>query len=196
LKEKDLILAPLLQMLNQLKPLNKNLEEALINGFAIEQIKKGELLLNEGKVCTKLWFLSKGLLRAFHNIDDKEVTCRIMFNHHIVIAPGSFFMQTPSTESIDALSHSLVATITFQTLQKIYAAFPEFNYHTSLITEQYFYKQEQRLYMLRKHDGIEKYRYFLEHYENYLKEIPQKYIASFLNIAPETLSRIRKKLGQ
>jgi CRP/FNR family transcriptional regulator, anaerobic regulatory protein len=195
LEEKELLLTPLLQMLNQIKPISSDLKEVLLDSFAIEEAKKGEILLHEGRVCSKLWFLANGLLRAYHNIDDKEVTCRIMFNHHIVIAPGSFFMQTPSTESIDALSHSRVATITFQALQKIYATFPEFNYYTRLITEQYFYKQEQRLYMLRKHDGIEKYKYFLANYENYIKEIPQKYIASFLNIAPETLSRIRKKIG-
>ncbi len=195
MKQKELILAPLLNMLNQIKPISNQLHEELITGFIIEEIKKGEILLHEGSVCSKLWFLADGLLRAYHNIEDKEVTCRIMFNHHIVIAPGSFFMQTPSTESIDALSKSLVATLSFQTLQKIYTNFPEFNYHTRLITEQYFYKQEQRLYMLRKHDGIAKYKYFLYNYQSYIKEIPQKYIASFLNIAPETLSRIRKKLG-
>jgi len=79
-------------------------------------------------------------------------------------------------------------------LQYIYNTFPEFNLHARVITEQYFYKQEQRLYMMRKHDASLKYNYFLEHYADFQKQIPQKYIASFLGIAPETLSRIRNKL--
>jgi hypothetical protein len=52
------------------------------------------------------------------------------------------------------------------------------------------------LYMLRKREATAKYEYFLQNYESYLKYIPQKYIASFLNIAPETLSRTRSKLSK
>jgi CRP/FNR family transcriptional regulator, anaerobic regulatory protein len=196
MKEKRDILAPLLQMLAEIKPISKALEEALINGFEIQKKEKNEILLTEGNICKVLWFLVNGLLRSYHNIGDKEITSRIMFTNHIVIAPGSFFTQTPSTESIQALADCELATISFTTLQNMYKSFPEFNLHTRIITEQYFYKTEQRLYMLRKHDAAAKYDYFLENYETYLKSIPQKYIASFLNIAPETLSRVRNKFGK
>ena len=152
--------------------------------------------LKEKDICKNLWFLCDGLLRSYHNIGDKEVTSRIMYTGHIVISPGSFFTQTPATESIESLADCVVAKLSFDDLQDIYKNFPEFNYHTRLITEQYFYKQEQRLYMLRKHDAGAKYTFFLENYADYLKDIPQKYIASFLNIAPETLSRTRSKLGK
>jgi CRP/FNR family transcriptional regulator, anaerobic regulatory protein len=196
MKEKTDMLAPLIEMLSDINPISKALEDALVNGFEINKKEKNEVLLMEGNVCKNLWFLVNGLLRSYHDIDEKEVTSRIMFTNHIVIAPGSFFMQTPATESIQALVDCEVATMSFTTLQKIYAFFPEFNLHTRIITEQYFYKTEQRLYMLRKHDAGAKYAYFLENYETYLKNIPQKYIASFLNIAPETLSRVRNKLGK
>jgi CRP-like cAMP-binding protein len=196
MNEKTAMLAPLLRMLAEIKPMSKALEGALINGFEMHTKEKNEVLLAEGSVCKNLWFLVNGLLRSYHNIGEKEVTSRIMFTNHIVIAPGSFFTQTPATESIEALADCEVATISFITLQKMYESFPEFNLHTRIITEQYFYKTEQRLYMLRKHDAADKYAYFLENYETYLKNIPQKYIASFLNIAPETLSRVRNKLGK
>jgi CRP-like cAMP-binding protein len=196
MKEKINMLTPLLQMLSEIKPISKPLEEALINGFEINKKEKNEILLAEGSICKNCWFLVNGLLRSYHNIGDKEITSRIMFTNHIVIAPGSFFTQTPATESIQALADCELATISFTTLQNMYTFFPEFNLHTRIITEQYFYKTEQRLYMLRKHDAADKYAYFLENYESYLKNIPQKYIASFLNIAPETLSRVRNKLGK
>lgn len=183
-------------MLNGIKPVSKTLEDALAKHFRIEKIKKGQMLLREGDVSHKLFFLAEGLLRSFHNIGDKEITSRIMFTNHIVISAGSFFTQTPATESIEALSDCITATLTFDALQHIYEKFPEFNYHTRLITEQYFYRQEQRLYMLRKHDALSKYLYFLENYASYMKDIPQKYIASFLNITPETLSRTRSRLSK
>ena len=186
----------LIQLLNGIQPISKALESALVESFKTEEIKKGKILLHEKDICKNLWFLCEGLLRSYHNIGDKEITSRIMYTGHIVISPGSFFTQTPATESIETLADCVLAKLSFNNLQDIYKKFPEFNYHTRLITEQYFYKQEQRLYMLRKHDAAAKYNFFLENYADYLKDIPQKYIASFLNIAPETLSRTRSKLGK
>lgn len=196
MKDRLPLLLPLLQTLNKIKPLSHDLEAMLINSFEPGKIKKGKILLHEGEVCRNLWFLSDGLLRSYHHIGDKEITCRIMFTNHIVIAPGSFFKQTPATESIEALTDCIVVTLSFVNLQNIYEKFPEFNYHTRLITEDYFYKQEQRLYMLRRHNAADKYNYFLKNYGDYLKEIPQKYIASFLNIARETFSRTRNRLSK
>ncbi len=190
------LLEPLLVMLRAIEPISEALELALINSFVVVEVQKNAMLLKEGDVCKNLWFLANGLLRSYHNIGEKEITSRIMFTSHIVISPGSFFTQTPATESIDALANCTLAKITFDQLQIIYQKFPEFNYHTRLITEQYFYNNEQRLYMLRKHDAISKYLYFLENYENFMRQIPQKYIASFLNITPETLSRTRSKLSK
>ena len=190
------LLSSLIQLLNEIQPISKELESALLESFKTEDVKKGKILLHEKNICKSLWFLCDGLLRSYHNIGDKEITSRIMYTGHIVISPGSFFTQTPATESIEALADCVVAKLSFTDLQDIYKKFPEFNYHTRLITEQYFYKQEQRLYMLRKHDATAKYNFFLENYADYLKDIPQKYIASFLNIAPETHSRTRSKLGK
>ena len=187
------ILDPLFTKLERIGPLSNDLKEALNNKFTEEKIFKGKMLLSEGEVCKQLWFLSDGLLRSYHDIGDKEVTSRIMYTGHIVISAGSFFTQTPATESIEVLAGTAVAKLTYEHLQEIYRAFPEFNYHTRIITEQYFAQQEQRLYMLRKHDALSKYKYFLDHYAAFLHDIPQKYIASFLDMTPETLSRTRSR---
>ncbi len=188
------ILLPLFKLLNGIQPISKALEEMLIKNFRSEKIKKGTILLHEGNISENLCFLAEGVLRSFHTIGEKDITSRLMFSGHIVISAGSFFKQAPATESIEALTDCVLARLRFSDLQDIYARFPEFNYHARLITEDYFHKQEQRLYMLRKQDALHRYEFFLEHYASYLKDIPQKYIASFLNITPETLSRTRNKL--
>ena len=188
------MLLPLFEILNDIEPVEDALKNLMHKSFQIQQIPKGKLLLYEGDVCSSLWFLTIGILRSFHNIGEKEITSRIMYTGHIVISAGSFFTQTPATESIEALSDCTLARLSFEDLQNIYKKFPRFNYHTRIITEQYFYRQEQRLYMLRKHDALSKYKYFLKNYFFILKDIPQKYIASFLGISPETLSRVRNKL--
>ena len=183
----------LLEYLNGIKPMSEALEQTLIDSFQMQEIEKGSVLLKEHDTCNHLWFLAKGLLRSYHFIGTKEITSRLMFTNHIVISAGSFFTQTAATETIEALASSTVLTLHFNSLQKIYEQFPEFNYQGRKITEHYFYQQEQRLYMLRQKNALEKYKYFLSHYEKFLKEIPQKHIASFLSISPETLSRTRNK---
>lgn len=193
MKEKKEMLTGLLQMLNEIRPLSNELETALVNSFEMKTVTKKMVLLHEGNVCTQVWFIVEGLLRSYHTIGDKEITSRIMHTNYIAIAPGSFFTQTQATESIETIEDCSLGVLSFTALQKLFISFPEFNYHNRLLTEQYFYKLEQRLYMLRKHDAAAKYNYFLENYATYSKNIPQKYIASFLNIAPETLSRIRNK---
>lgn len=184
----------LLKYLDDIKPMSQELRSLLIKSFETQQIGKGELLLKENDTCNHLWFLADGLLRSYHFIGDKEITSRIMFTNHIVISAGSFFTQTPATETIEALTNSIVLTIHFDSLKKIYDQFPEFNYQGRIVTEHYFYQQEQRLYMLRQKNALAKYQFFLSHYEKYMAEIPQKYIASFLSINPETLSRTRNQI--
>jgi CRP/FNR family transcriptional regulator, anaerobic regulatory protein len=196
LKNISTIIAPLFSILNTIKPIPPHLQLALTNSFEIEEIKKNTIVLKENEVCKNVWFIADGLMRSYHQIGEKETTSRIMFNNHIVISPGSFFKQTPSFESIETLRDCVVAVISFEKLQNIYENFPEFNYHTRIVTEDYFYKQEQRLYMLRKHDATVKYKYFLDNYSNFHYQIPHKFIASFINIAPETLSRIRSKMAK
>ena len=191
--DKSTLLIPLFKLLNDLRPIDVDLEELLTSSFKIEKVGKGVVVLKEGEVCRNLWFLADGLIRSFHKIGDKEVTSRIMFTNHIVISAGSFFKQTAATESIETLADCTLLTLPFSELQNVYVLHPLFNYHTRVITEDYFFKQEQRLYMLRKPNAEDKYRYFLEHYSNYLQAIPLKHIASFLNIARETLSRLRNR---
>lgn len=186
------ILEPLMQLLRSIAPIDETLERKLIDCFKLESIDKHNLLLKENSICNKLWFLADGVLKAYHTVNGKEVISRIMFTNHIVIAPGSFFMQTPSTESIETITDVTVATIYFNDLQQLYKDFPYFNYHTRRITEYYFYKQEQRLLMLRQLNPLDKYKYFFKNFENYINVIPQKDVASFLGITRETYNRIHK----
>jgi len=191
MEEKETLLYPLIALLDQIRSLSTELRSVLIYGFKIEQVKKGTILLYEDKVCNQLWFLANGLLRAYHSIAEKEITSRIMFTGHIVVSPGSFFMQTPAIESIETLTDCTVASLSFQALQIIYQQYPEFNYHTRKITEGYFFEQEQRLYMLRKPDVVNRYTYFIDHYAEWLNHIPQRHIASFLGMTRETFNRVR-----
>jgi CRP-like cAMP-binding protein len=81
----------------------------------------------------------------------------------------------------------------YSDLQKLYKEHIEINALGRVITEKYLYFLEVELYNLRKQNAEDKYNFFLKHYPHILQICPLKYIASYLGITVETLSRIRAK---
>jgi hypothetical protein len=80
-------------------------------------------------------------------------------------------------------------------LQLIYKNHIEFNFTARVMTEQYFTLSEQRTYLLRKHTAEERYTLFMQQFPSFMQRVPLKYIASFLGMNLETLSRIRNKIS-
>ena len=192
--EKIELLTPFLRELETIEPVQADLKESIVNNLTIIRADKDEILLSEGKVCTCVWVVLQGLVRAFHHVGETEVTSRLMKPHHIIISVESFYTQTPAYESLQALQPSTLACMHYQQLDNIYQRFPSFNYTGRRLTEHYLFLTERRLYFLRKQNAMDRYRFFLNEYPNLINEIPLKYIASYLGINGETLSRVRNKI--
>ena len=103
----------------------------------------------------------------------------------------SFFSQTVSYESIQALEDCVLHYISYADMQYAYEQFPEFNFIGRVITEKYYKLSEQRIHSLRMQRALDKYQYLLNHSPHLIQRVPSKYIASYLGITEETLSRIR-----
>lgn len=192
--EKEKLLAPFFEKLDKVQPLAPALKKELTALFTIEQKSKEQLLLKEGDVCKHLWVVLSGATRAFHYVDALDITSRIIMPYHIIISMGSFYTQTPALENIETIEPTTLARLTRDQLEHLYVLFPSLNFTVRKITEYYFYMSEKRLYMLRKQKAIDKYKYFLENYPRLINEVPLKYVASFLGMNQETLSRVRKKI--
>ena len=116
-----------------------------------------------------------------------------MKENDIIISVESFFRQTKSIESIQALEETVLYSISYNELQYIYRQFPEFNFIARVLTEKYYTLSEQRLYSIRMQRSHERYQYLLDHFPELIQRVPAKYLASYLGITEETLSRIRSK---
>ena len=114
-----------------------------------------------------------------------------MKEHDVIFSVESFLNQTPSYENIQTLEDSLLHYITYAELQYLYNTFPEFNFVGRALTEKYYQLSEQRLYSLRMQRAFEKYNFLMDHFPQIIQRVPSKYIASYLGITEETLSRIR-----
>jgi CRP-like cAMP-binding protein len=110
-----------------------------------------------------------------------------------VISIVSFLTQQPSTEYVELLEPSVLYSVSYAQLQELYRAFPEFNYVGRVLTERYYVRSEQRAYQLRTLPGKERYAQFVESFPGIAQRVSLKYLATYLGVAPETLSRLRAK---
>ncbi|HMH23823.1 MAG TPA: Crp/Fnr family transcriptional regulator [Puia sp.] len=183
----------LVQYLHSVHPLPGGLREYLYEVAKTIDVRKGERLLRIGEVCSNIYFIEKGLFRCYYESDTGEVCAWFMKEGDVIISVGSFFSQAPSYQAIVAMEESLVRFISHEDLHKIYRRWPEFNLTGRKITEKYYALCEDRLYSLRMKKAEERYHYFLESQPGLVDRIPATYIASYLGITRETLSRIKKK---
>jgi CRP-like cAMP-binding protein len=183
----------LLLFLNTIYPLSSGLIEHLQGILKIKELPKKGYLLKQGVICTNISFIEKGLLRCFYEKDDKEVCSWFMKEGDVIISVESFFKQSISYENIQALEECVLHYINYNELQYTFHHFPEFNFIGRVLTEKYYTLSEQRLYSIRMQRAQERYQYLVDHFPELILRVPSKYIASYLSITEETLSRIRSR---
>jgi CRP-like cAMP-binding protein len=181
----------LIFFLNSIRPLSKDTNDFLMSRLQFVEISKKSFVLREGDVCREIYFVTKGLLRCFYNKNEKDVSSWFMKEGDVVISVESFLKQTKSKENIQALEDCSLYYINYDELQLAYSNFSDFNTIGRILTEKYYLLSEQRLYSLRMQRASEKYLFLLNHFPQILLRVPLKYIASYLGITEETLSRIR-----
>lgn len=181
----------LLENLNLIYPISTSLHEHLLNRLKLVILPKKTFLLKEGRICKNIWFINKGLARCFYVKEEKEVSSWFMKEGDVIISVESFFKQQPSYENIQALEDCELFSISYEELHAIYHEFPEFNFIGRVLTEKYYTLSEQRLFSLRMQRASERYAYLMTHYPEIIQRVPSTFIASYLGITLETLSRIK-----
>lgn len=181
----------LIQHLNAIYPLSEQCKEHLNSILRSKQLQRKDLLLRAGHICQHIYFIQEGLLRCFYYRNDVEISSWFMREGDVVVSVESFFGQKTSYESIQALEDCELYYISYKELQETYRKYPEFNFIARMLTEKYYCLSEQRLYSIRMMRASERYEFLLEHHPELLLRVPAKYIASYLGITPEMLSKIK-----
>jgi CRP-like cAMP-binding protein len=184
------------RIMDLLKQLEQTAGPQYHEAFTCRHLAKGEYLLREGTVCQHLWFLQKGIGRVFAQKDGTEATRYIFFPGEPVDAHTSSLLRKPSAESIQVITDAVVYSLPgckFDQLKQTYPLITEIKH---LIIESYVTWLEQRLYRMQHLDATAHYRYLLQTQPLLLCCVPLTYIASYLGISLETLSRIRARITQ
>jgi CRP-like cAMP-binding protein len=176
-----------------LHPVGKGVEQYLLKTVYRCKISKGGYLLRSGQLCKHFYFVNKGLLRGFIKEEKKEITTWFALENELVTALNCFITRTATLENIQAIEDCELLVMSFDDLDKLYLKYPSFNIVGRKIAELYYYLAENRAYIMRLHDAEKKYQLFLQYYSHIANRIKLIYIASFLGITIETLSRVRAK---
>lgn len=182
------------ELFEKIRPSRKSLKKMIIQNTRIEFFRKGEIIQENNKINRQCYFVIQGLVMASYVKDNgEEVTSWFMRVLDVVISVRSFFTQQPSREVIIALEDTICISLSYELLQKIYGDFTEFNFVGRVLTEKYYIQMEERAYSLRMDDATQRYNKLLTDHPDILQRVPLKYIASYLGITPQSLSRIRRK---
>lgn len=166
---------------------------AIANRFKPQQVKKGDFLLKQGRVCGQLSFISTGLVRIFTLVDDKEVTQWISTKGYFVTDLASFIFNTPARWQMQALTDGQLYTISKEDYNNLGAIVPEWHQLEKLFIAKCFVLLEDRVCRHLYMSSEERYHFLLQQQPDLFNEVPLQYLASMLGMTPETLSRLRKK---
>ena len=174
-------------------PLGVDAQHALHDCFEKITLSKNEYLLTEGQVCRHLYFLEKGALRGFYNLDGKEITHWFGFEKDFVTSFHSFITREPAVENIQLLEGSILWAISKETLTELFNSYHEIERLVRIAYEKYYIRLEERFVNAQFKTATERYENLLKNTPYILERVPLGYIASYLGISQETLSRIRGK---
>ncbi|GAB3419197.1 Crp/Fnr family transcriptional regulator [Niabella aquatica] len=156
-----------------------------------KKVKKKNFLYQEGELQQHLVFVNSGCLRSY-SIDKNGA------EHILQFAPSgwwiadmkSFLNGTPASLNIDAIEESEVVLLKQTDLENLYVSVPALERYFRILSERSLATFQQRLVDSLSLTAVERYSNFCERYPSLIQSLPQKYVASYIGITPEFLSKM------
>jgi CRP-like cAMP-binding protein len=159
--------------------------------ITVRKFGKKQIITEEGTVDNYFNFIIKGLARKYYKKAKEEINTQISFEGHILHSQESFHSRTPSEYVVEAIEPTTLVSITFDDLEKIYARSQRMEHLGRLIITHTMVLKDRWQIQLVMHTPRERFIYFVNRNPELLQRVPQKYLASYLNIKPETFSRFK-----
>ena len=184
---------PLVEFINRIYPLSDEIIEFMSSRTTFKKVSKGKFLLKPGELCNDYYYIHKGILRSFIKYGEKEITIWINPEGEITTSIRSIAGSRVSDEYIQVIENCELVIIPFEAMQELYERFPEMNKVGRMLLEEYYAASEERVYIARLPNAGARYEHFINSRPELLNRISLKYVASYLGITLETLSRLRAK---
>jgi CRP-like cAMP-binding protein len=181
-------------ILSAIHPFAEHEWETIAQKFHKKNISKNEILVSNGQIDDYLYFIEKGMLRAWLDQDDRELTFEFHFENSIYSSYTSFLTRTPSLYYVQAITDMIVWRIHYDDLQFLYEHITAVQIIGRKAAEMLYNEKSKREIALLSKTPEELYLDLFKEQPELIKQIPLKYIASYIGITPQALSRIRKRI--
>jgi CRP-like cAMP-binding protein len=179
--------------LAQLGTLSDPAWKAFANRMTYLKLNKDEVMIREGQIEDKIYFIIKGAVRVYVHHDGKEICTNFRFDNQFTSSITSFLTRRPSQYWLRTQAPSEFLVFSHTELYWLYENFVEINTLGRVVMEVLLIDKRQRELDFLTLSAEERYLKLVEEHPTYVQSIPLKYLASFLGITPESLSRIRAK---
>lgn len=179
------------EFLNSIYPLSQECLHHLEKVVKFKEIVRGDTLLEIGEVNRNLYFIKSGALHCYYYVKDKTVSDWFFLEGETVVSIGSFYDQVPSEDSIVALEDCELYYITKDEYDFINKTFLEFNFIARVLLEKYLKVFHEHARIIRKTAAVDRYNVVLKKMPELVQRIQVGPLATWLNMEPETLSRMR-----
>ena len=157
----------------------------------VRKYGKKQIISEAGKIENYFNFIVRGLARKYYKKGNEEINTQISFEGHIIHAQESFHSRTPSEYSIETIEPTQLTSITYQCLEKIYSSSEKMQRLGRLVITATMVLKDKWQSQLVKLSPRERFISFVTRHPELMQRVPQKYLASYLNIKPETFSRFK-----
>ena len=165
----------------------------IISYFEREAVKKNKPLVKEGQVCTKLYFIEKGVGRSYYLTEaGKDVTQWFFVEGQFMTSIESFFQQNPSLYYLEMLEDAVLYSITRENLDLLFARYHNMEKLGRLLSTEMLTRVVNKLSAIQFQTARERHDYMLTEFPDIANRVALGHIASYLGMTQETLSRIRK----
>jgi len=182
----------LLDFLNKFIPLSLDEYNELIAPRIFKRhFDKKSIITSAGEVENYLNFIDSGLARKYYRKTNEEVNTQISYEGHIIHSQESFHSRTSSEYSIEAIEPTVLSSITYECLEEMYSSSEKMQRLGRLIITATMVMKDKWQSQLVKLSPRERFISFVTKHPELMQRVPQKYLASYLNIKPETFSRFK-----
>lgn len=175
-------------------PVNEQEARLLRNAVEKKVCQKNELIFTEGKISDEIYFVTKGCVRLFYNVDGNDRTAFFYTEGQFICAGESYTYNIPAIENYQAIEQTELFIFRKSNTELLLKKVPKFEIIARIATENELITSQKVIASFVTKSAEERYIDLLNTQGELFQRVPQQYIASFLGVSPETLSRIKARV--
>lgn len=173
----------------------RTVELQLLQDAIIEKhFEKNEMIFTNGKIADEIYFVSKGCVRLFYDVDGVDKTAFFYTEEQFICAGESYTFDIPAIENYQAIEPTELCILSKSIINELLEKVPQLEIVARVATENELITCQKLIASFVTKSAEERYTDLLDKQGELFQRVPQQYIASYLGVSPETLSRIKARV--